>query len=441
MTTEKRIITSIYCVSFAGPFLSTALTVAIPAMAEEFAVRPDALSRMVTIFLITAAAALLPLGKIADIYGRRRIYTGALILFACSTGAASCAPSLTWLLCCYVLQGIALASVYVSYMPLLLTTVTPEHQGRRLGTAVSLTYLGLSSGPVLGGLLTQFISWRSIFMTALVLIAVSYSCIRPVRKEWYGNGAPFVNIVSTVLSAAAIILCLYGLFDKSPLLWLGIVFLAAFLLHERRSYHPILPLYIFRSLTFSMSTLAALIQYSATYAISFLMSLYAQLVLSLSPAMTGLLLLVQPLLMALLSRRTGALSDQYGSRLPATAGLVLTTGALTVFAVSGTPSLPLTVALLCLMGAGSALFGAPNNSAIMGAVKPALHGLAASMLALARNLGQAISMALVTLILTEQSLLVFPYRAAVLSTLHRSFSLFAVLCAAAAVASLIRGKP
>lgn len=212
------------------------------------------------------------------------------------------------------------------------------------------------------------------------------------------------------------------------------------MVHESKSYHPLLPLYIFRNLTFSMSNLVSFIQYSATYAVSFLVSLYGQLVLGLSPAEAGLLLLVQPLLMALFSTKAGDISDRYGSRYIASLGLLLTTLGLSLFAYTVTPSLILTVAILCIIGLGSALFGAPNNSAIMGSVKPAYHGLASSMLALARNLGQAISMALVTLILTQQTTLVSPYAAALTATLQQSFTLFAILCFVAIFASLTRGK-
>lgn len=440
MTTERRIIASISLVSFAGPFLSTALTIAIPSMAAEFAVLPNTLSRIVTVFLIAAAACLLPFGKISDIYGRRRIYTKAVLLFAFSTGSAIIAPSLAWLLLCYVLQGMSLAAIYVSYMPLLLTTTTPEHQGKCLGFAVSLTYCGLSSGPVLGGVLTQFAGWRSIFFLVCLLIVSSYFFIRPVREEWYGKCAPYVNLASAALSIPGIVLFLYGLSVNSPLLWVGLVFLIIFLIHESKSYHPILPIHIFRNLTFSMSSLAAFIQYSATYAVSFLMSLYAQLVLGLTPARTGLLLLVQPLCMALLSTKTGAISDTYGSRLIASCGLVCTVIGLSGFALSATPSLPITILLLCCIGTGSSLFGAPNNSAIMGSVTPQFHGLTSSILALARNLGQAVSMALVTLILTGNAAVLSPYSTAVIATLHTAFTIFAVLCTLAVIASLARGK-
>lgn len=439
LTTEKRILTSIYCVSFAGPFVSTAITVAIPQMAAEFGVLPNRLSEMIAFFLMVTAAALLPCGKLSDIYGRRKVYTRALVVFLITTLAAGFTPSLIWLLCCYIAQGFALAAIYVSYMPLLLATTAEDRQGHVLGRAVALTYGGLSCGPVMGGFLLQALGWRCIFFVTAGLILLSYIAIRPVRDEWYAKGAPFVNIVSTLLSAPAIMLCLYGLSTASPVcIGGGLGLLGLFVFHESRSYHPILPLYIFRNLTFSLANLASFIQYSATYAVSFLISLYAQLVLQLSPALTGLLLVVQPIFIALLSTKAGDLADTYGCQYLSALGLFLTTLGLGGLGLTATHSLVTLALFLCLIGIGAAFFGAPNNKAIMSSVKPAYHGLASSMLALARNLGQAISMSLVTLFLTTQAARTSDYSLVVTATTQTGFTVFAILCATAMACALIR---
>lgn len=151
MSTEKRIFYSICLISFVGPFLSTSINIAIPVMAGQFGVAPDRMSWVVTIFLMTTAAFLLPLGKVSDVHGRRRTYSLSLIVFAMATAAAAFAQTLTMLIILRAIQGIALSGVYVSYMPLLLATTDEAHQGHILGRAVALTYLGLSLGPVIGG--------------------------------------------------------------------------------------------------------------------------------------------------------------------------------------------------------------------------------------------------------------------------------------------------
>ena len=442
MSSKKRIFYSICLISFTGSFLSTALNIAIPSMAADFGVLPDKLTWVVTIFLIASAAFLLPFGKISDVYGRRRTYMTALIGFGLSTLIAALSPVLPMLLVLRVIQGMFLAAIYVSYMPLLLTTTEETNQGRILGITVSLTYLGLSLGPVLGGILSQFAGWRCIFIVPAMLTFAAYYLMRPVHEEWYAKGAPFVNIVSSALSVSGIIFFLWGLSSYETnrfFLWIGIALCILFLFHESRSYHPLLPLFIFRNITFSMSNLAALIQYSATYAISFLLSLYLQVILNISPAVSGCILLVQPIIMALFSPRAGVLSDRYGARYIASLGLGFTTLGLLVFAANDTISLWPLIGVLLLIGIGAALFGAPNNSAIMSAVKPTYHGIASSMLALARNLGQAFSMAFVTLILSMQPAVYTSYASFIQTAIHGTFFLFAALCFLAIFASLARG--
>lgn len=442
MSTEKRIFYSICLISFVGPFLSTSINIAIPVMAGQFGVTPDRMSWVVTIFLMTTAAFLLPLGKVSDVHGRRRTYSLSLVVFAMATAAAAFVQTLTGLIVLRAIQGIALSGVYASYMPLLLATTDEAHQGHILGRAVALTYLGLSLGPVIGGALTQFVGWRCIFLLSALAIVLSYAFIRPIKEEWYANGAPFVNLVSTALSVSGILCALYGLSsfeDYSAFFWAGLVLLAAFVIHEGKSFHPLLPLYLFRNLTFSMSNLAALIQYSATYAVSFLLSLYFQVILGLPPAVSGAILLVQPIIMAFLSPRAGDLSDKYGPRGIASMGLVLTALGLTAFALF--PHIPVSGAAIFLVfiGLGAALFGAPNNSAIIGSVKKMHHGIASSILALSRNLGQALSMAVVTFIMTTETAKQPSYADGVVAALHASFVILAVLCFLAVTASLARG--
>lgn len=441
MTIEKRIFYSICLISFVGPFLSTSVTIAIPVMAGDFQVHPDQMSWIVTVFLMMTAACLLPLGKVSDVHGRRRTYAISLLVFAAATAAAAAAPTLLVLVGLRAIQGLALAGVYVSYMPLLLVTTDEAHQGHVLGRAVALTYLGQTLGPVIGGAITQYAGWRCIFVLSALAIILSYLFIRPIHQEWYANGAPFVNIVSSLLSSSGIVLTLYGLSSVTEnyyFLLAGLIILFVFFIHEGKSYHPLLPLYLFRNAVFSLSNLAALIQYSSTYAVSFLLSLYFQLILGLSPAVSGAILLVQPVVMAFLSPRAGDLADKYGPFGIASIGLLLTACGLTAFAIFPAITVRSSVLCLLLIGLGSALFGAPNNSAIMGSVKTMYHGIASSILALSRNLGQALSMVIITYIMSSEISRQPAYADSIPAALHVSFCILAFLCFLAVAASLAR---
>lgn len=208
-------------------------------MAGQFGVTPDRMSWVVTIFLMTTAAFLLPLGKVSDVHGRRRTYSLSLIVFAMATAAAAFAQTLTMLIALRAIQGIALSGVYVSYMPLLLATTDEAHQGHILGRAVALTYLGLSLGPVIGGALTQFVGWRCIFLLSALAIVISYAFIHPIKEEWYANGAPFVNLVSSGYPSplSSVASTAYRLL-KNTVLFLDRPRLAHRLRHPRRQVLP-----------------------------------------------------------------------------------------------------------------------------------------------------------------------------------------------------------
>ncbi|WP_101912934.1 MFS transporter [Megasphaera vaginalis (ex Bordigoni et al. 2020)] len=442
MSDEKRVSLAIYITAFIGSYLSTAINIAIPAISSEFSAPADTLGWVVTSFLIASAAFLLPFGKLADLKGRRKTYTVSLAVFALSTLTAAASFSIEWLIICRIVQGAALAATYVTYMPILLAVTDEAHYGRRLGIAVSLTYLGLSCGPVAGGFLTQFSGWRSIFILAFAFQLSSLFLLFPVRAEWYSRTVPYVNFPGSVLAVTSITFFLYGLSHISESYvpcGAGILLLALFILHEKRCAYPLLPLFLFRNLTFTMSNAAALIQYSATYGISFLLSLYLQLVLQLTPLSSGLILLIQPLLMAALSTKAGDLADRYGPRLIASIGIAVTTAGLSAFAFTAAPTVAMTAANLILIGIGAALFGAPNNSAIMGAVPVDHRGTASGVLALVRNCGQAMSMAIVTFIF-HATAGTAAYGVAVAATVRSSFLIFTGLCALAVFASLCRGK-
>jgi MFS family permease len=441
MNKKNPLFISICIISFMGPFLSTSLTISLPQIGLDFSVAPESVSWVLSSYLIATTALLLPMGKLADLKGRRKVYAGALLVLFASTIGGGFSQDFFGLVVFRVIQGMALSAIYVSYMPLLLTTTDEEHQGQTLGAAVALTYLGLSMGPAIGGYLTEHLGWRAIFFISAVPALLSWLPIRSLKEEWYGEEAPFVNIVSSILCISAIGLFLYGVssyIDYPGALWAGILLLVVFLVHEGYSRHPLLPLQLFCNLPFTLSNVAALTQYSATYAISFLLSLYLQLSLALSPAQAGMILLAQPIMMALLSRRAGMWADRRGSQWIASAGMAITALALLGFSFFSSPSIEVVVVFLLMTGIGSALFGAPNNSSVMSAVEPAQHGIASSLLALVRHFGQALSMAIVTIVFSLIAHNGGPYDTLLVEGIHDSFIFMAICCALGIGASLKR---
>lgn len=448
MTTERRIFAAVLMTSFMGPFLGSCINIAIPTIAAEFSRPAPELSWLSTAFLLGAVSLLLPFGRMADILGRCRIYgigTAAMALLSLVAGFSG---SLPFLVAMRALQGLALGTVFSSGMALLVAAHPPETRGRAIGYSAAATYIGLSLGPVIGGLVTQYLGWRLLFFLAAAVIAASSLFVRGVREDWYGEREGGFDVPGAVLYALASTLTLYGLSSLAEAPWMrgllaaGLVFFALFLWREKKARAPLLRLSLFKNTVFAMSNLASFLNYSATYAISFLLSLYLQIVRGLDASTAGLILLLQPLTMAILSPLAGALSDRYEPRLVASFGMALTTLGIGCLALleAHTP-FALVAANCVLVGIGFGFFSPANNNAIMGSVSKYLYGVASSMVAVMRLSGQAVSMAVVTVLLSGAALHeASDWTAGLAAAIRLIFACLTVSCAAGILASLARGR-
>jgi len=452
--------------SFLTPFMSSAVNLALKDIGRDLAADAVALAWVQSAHLLASAAFLPPLGRAADLYGRRRVFLAGLLLYGATSLLCALAGSAPFLIAARALQGIGGSMVFGTAVAILTSVFPPDRRGRVLGINTAAVYTGLTLGPSLGGFLTQHLGWRSIFAFAAALsLALFPLALLRLRGEWADAAGQRFEWAGALLFSASLLGFLGGLSSLresalSPCLAAaGLGGLAVFILWELRRRdaphpslldnfwrtEPILDLRRFRgNLTFIFSNLAALIHYSATHAISFLLSLYLQRVLGLAPQQAGLVLLAQPAVMALLSPPAGRLSDRVQPRILASLGMAVMAGGL--FALStlgGLSPIPHVVAFLALIGLGYALFSAPNTNAVMGAVGRRDYGVASSTLATMRLTGQAVSMALATLLVSiylgrvewEQLL-----PSQLLSVMGLAFRLFTGLCLLGMLASLARGK-
>jgi MFS family permease len=303
---------------------------------------------------------------------------------------------------------------------------------------------------VLGGLLTDQLGWRSIFfVTGGVGAVLTAAAVVALRGERAADDGRF-DLAGAALYAAGTVLLLLGLSTAGTLkagvylVGIGAAGLAAFVVAQGRAADPLLRLSLFADAAFAFSNLAALLHYAATFAVGFLLSLYLQSVRGLDVRAAGLVLLAQPVLMALLSPLAGRLSDRVEPRLVASAGMLLTCASLALFALLE-PTTPIALVLggLALLGIGFGLFSSPNSNAVMSAVDPPDLGVASATLGTMRCLGQAGSLALVGLLLA-----LFVGRASMaaastpqlLGGIRVCFAVMAVLCAVGVPASLARGR-
>jgi EmrB/QacA subfamily drug resistance transporter len=437
--------------SFLSPFMSSSVNIALPAIGQEFSLDTVLLGWVTSAYLLSAAMCLVPFGKIADIHGRKRIFTYGIGFYTLASLLCALSTSGAMLIVSRALQGIGSAMVFGTGVAILTSVFPPGERGRVLGMNVAATYAGLSLGPVLGGFLTQGLGWRSLFLVNVPLgLIVVALVLWGLKGEWAGAAGEAFDWIGSVVCGMSLVAMMYGLslLPEMKGVWMllgGVVGVAAFGWWETKTDSPILNVSLFGSnRVFVFSNLAALIHYSATFAIGFLLSLYLQYIKALSPQSAGLVLVVQPVMMAVFSPLMGRLSDRIEAQTLASAGMGLMVVALLLLASLGPgTSLGLIVAYQAILGFGYALFSSPNVNAVMSSVEKRFFGIASATLGTMRLTGQMLSMGVATLILaiTIGKVQITPqYYGAFLISLRTAFLLFAVLCFGGVFASLARGK-
>jgi EmrB/QacA subfamily drug resistance transporter len=437
--------------SFVGPFIISSVNVALPAIQADLQMDAVQLSWIATAYLLAVAVGLIPAGKIADIHGRKRVFAAGLAVYTIGSTAAAFAGSATLLILCRVVQGLGAAMFITTGMAILTSIFPPNRRGRVIGIYVAAVYIGLSTGPFVGGLMTHHFGWRSIFLLMLPLgLFLFLLTLHQLKGEWRGEPGQRLDIPACLLYAVAILSLVYGA-TRLPsmlggiLLLAGILLLVVFFRHQRTARYPVFNISLFSAnKTFAFSSLAALLNYSATFAVTFLLSLYLQYIKGMTPHSAGLILMAQPVMMALLSPMAGRLSDRIEPRLLATAGMIVTVIGVTLFTkLQPDTGLHLIVANLVLLGTGFALFSSPNMSAIMGAVEKHHYGLASGTVATMRLIGQMLSMAMATVVLA----MIIGRRAIgpnnydlFLQSIHTVYFISAALCLCGVYFSWFRGS-
>ncbi len=392
--------------SFFGTFLISSVNIALPAIEKDFGLDAVTLSWVVTSFLLSTAMFLLPVGRWGDLSGIRRLYKTGMVIFTVSSLLSGFATSGYWLIAMRFLQGIGAAFSSTTGAAILVSAFLPQHRGRVLGMSVSGVYLGLAFGPFFGGFLTQYLGWRSIFFMAsgfgLLITIIGFLFLG--KDEIQQKARTKLDFKGTVFYMLGLVSLTYGsaripqIFGWS-LMGAGVLFLIIFWMLENKSENPVLETRLFtHNRLFAFSNVAALINYSATFSIIFLLSLYLQKVKGLSPRDAGSILVAQPIVMALFSPVTGRLSDKIQPRYLATIGMTICTIGLAAFAfLSETTPIALIVVLLFWVGTGFALFSSPNMNTIMSSVQKNQLGLASGSASTMRVVGQIVSMTIATL--------------------------------------------
>ena len=437
--------------SFVTPVMASAVNLALPEMGRHFAMDAVTLSWVQTSYLLATAALVVPAGRLGDILGRKRIFIWGMTCFGLSSLAACLAPTVLVLMAARVAQGMGSAMIFGTGMAILSDAFPPGQRGKALGINVAAIYIGLSLGPLLGGVCTNYLTWRSVF--ALVVppsgLAVWVALYR-LKAEWAEAKGEHFDFIGSLIYALALVVLLLGLtnlpaWGAAGLCVAGLALLGLFAWWEERSPAPVFPVGLLReNRPFAFSSLAALINYAAIFAVTFLISLYLQQVKGFSPTLAGMVLVAQPVMQAALSPLAGRVSDRVQPRLVASVGMGVTALGLGGLALLDADT-DLAYLLACLVanGVGFGVFSSPNMNAIMSSVAPRYYGVASGTVAAMRMMGQMISMAVAASMLAifvGRVQISLASHAALLGSLRATFLILCLLCIAGTFTSLSRGE-
>jgi MFS family permease len=437
--------------AFLTPFLSSAINLALPAIGQDLQANAISLGWIASSFILSSAMFLLPFGRLADIIGRKRVFSYGILLFTISTSLIIFCKTITSLIILRIIQGVAGAMIFGTSLAIITSVFPIGERGRAMGINITATYFGLSSGPIIGGLLTQYLGWRSIFAFLIPLGIISLILIsKKIKTEWAEARGDKFDWRGSIIYGVSLASFMYG-FSKLPAAfgWIflgsGIILAIVFLFFEKKINNPVFDVrLILRNRVFAFSGIAALIHYSATSATGFFISLYLQYLKGFDARTAGLIMISQPVMMTLLSPLAGKLSDKRNPGVIASFGMGLTaTGLILLCFVNENTHVFSIVLLLLLMGTGFGLFSSPNSNAIMSSVERRHLGVASGVVGTMRMIGQMMSMGIAMMLLSlyigKQKINLATYHG-LMHSIKTGFMIFSMLCILGIFASLARNR-
>ncbi len=393
-----------------GTFMSaldgSVVNTILPVVTDYFKTDVATIEWVVTVYLLVVSALLLSVGRLGDLRGNKMTYVAGFGIFVIGSALSGLSPSPTYLIVSRGFQAIGAAMLFAN-SPAILTKNFPANQrGQALGLQGAMTYLGLTTGPFLGGWLADHFSWHSVFFinVPVGLIAIWLS-LTVIPKDVPSERSERFDLTGAFTFAVGLTALLFALDQADNLGWLSVtvlgitvasaLILGLFAWIELRVTAPMLDMSLFKRRIFTISTITPVFNYICVYSVLFLMPFYLIQGRGFSASQAGLILTAQPIIMALTAPLSGSLSDSIGSRLPTSLGmLIFALGLFMLSRLTGTSAIFMTVLGLAVCGLGTGLFVAPNNSALMGDAPRNKQGIAAGVLALARNVGMALGVGL-----------------------------------------------
>jgi EmrB/QacA subfamily drug resistance transporter len=462
MQRKWLILTSVSLGSLMATLDGSIVNIALPAIQTDFHIDLTTISWVVVAYLLVVGCLLLPFGRLGELVTFKRVYLTGFAIFTLASVCCGASPNVPALVGFRLVQGVGAAMLMAMGPAIVARTFPAAERGRALGLNGVSVAVGLSLGPALGGILTQAATWRAIFLinAPIGVLAILWA-YRILPAETPGKGQTF-DIRGATLSGLSLLAVLLALSEGQQWGWtspvvvgLALTFVvlgAAFLATERRAVQPMIDLALFRSRPFSAGLASVVVAFAGLFTATFLLPFFLEQGSGFTPIEAGLLLTPVPITMALVAPLSGAASDRFGPRAPASLGMaVMVLGLLSLTELPVNFALPDLIWRLVLLGIGQGMFMSPNSSAVLGSVPRLRVGTASGTLAQMRVNGQALGIALSGAIVATR----LPIHmaelgrgeptaaikaAALAGAIHDAFVIAALVCCVGIVTSLIRGS-
>ena len=401
---DKRIVLLACCIAgFISPLLTSMVNLAIPSIAFEFGISAHDRGWLVMTFFLSSVAFLVPVSRIADLYGKKKLFIMGIAVVLISSLMSAFSTSFGMLLVWRVVAGLGTAAISSTSISMIVQIYPRSQRGLPLALNTMCIYIGASMGPGLGGILTETFGWQSIFLSLMPFSVAAFVAIIFFKKDFKtAEGEPF-DLKGSVLYAMGIMALMYGIItlpDKlSPaFIAAGAVLLIAFFNFETKEKHPVLMVGLFRGKVFRRSSIAAFLNYGSSYAVLFTLSQYLQDIGGMSPGTAGLIILLQPAVQAVVTPFAGRTSDRIDPRILTTMGMIMMcfgTGLMITLTVNVDSEMFKVYLILLFTGLGYALFSTPNTNLIMGNVSPKSYSESSGVISVMRQVGMMSSVAVV----------------------------------------------
>lgn len=437
-------------VQFLAPFMMSAVGVALPTIGRFYGASAVSLALVEMVYMLAVTLFLLPMGRLADITGRKKIFVSGVVLFAVATSLLPFSPSIDIFIAVRFLQGIGVSCTVSTSVAILSSVVPKGKRGKAMGIIVACVYLGLSAGPTLAGFMIARLGWQWIFFASAPLAAAALILtLTRLKGEWKGAAGEAFDWVGSFIYMTALACLILGVSHlksdvwASDLITAGVIFLVGFSIFEYRHPSPILDIrLLLGNRVFAFSNIATWINYAASFGLTFFFSLYLQVVKGMSAQTTGFVLIAQPIIQAVLSPLSGTLSDKISPAKLSTAGMAICAAGLGFAAqLDQDARIWQVLVVLMIMGLGFAAFSTPNMTTVMGSVRSRHYGIASSLVATMRSVGMLTAMTITTLLLSmfmgdaEVGTATAPE---FIKTMHTAFMIFALLSLVGIVFSMAR---